>query len=167
MTDHRGPLPVPARITLALDSRGMWGAWVDEACGVEEPAVDEWESGDRVPTRAQVEALAELTNYPVGFFYRPVEDWEHEPQRIFICERDRRGENGLTIVETHVDWTGVLQVKQLTPDRPARRERKPSPLQETGPRDTSPKKRGCEYDEEPGAPGYCRCGMPRAHRSHR
>lgn len=162
MTDHRGPIPVPARITLALDSRGMFGAWVDEACGVAEPAVDQWEAGELVPTRHQVELLAELTGYPVEFFYRPFTEADAEPWRMFICERDRRGENGLTILETHVDYAGVLQVKQLTPDRPPRRERKPKATEEKK-TITS----GHDFDEERGAPGWCVCGAPKAHRSHR
>ena len=33
--------------------------------------VDEWEAGARVPTLEQVQALAELTGWPVRFFYLP------------------------------------------------------------------------------------------------
>lgn len=65
-------VPVPYRITTALDARGLYGPEVDRALGGEEPMVDLWESGDLVPTREQVEALAELTGYPVRFFYFPV-----------------------------------------------------------------------------------------------
>jgi hypothetical protein len=61
--------PVPWRITLALDSRGLDGPEVDIACGVVEPAVDQWERGEVVPTREQVEALATLTDYPARWFY--------------------------------------------------------------------------------------------------
>lgn len=79
-----GKRPSPKRITLALDSRDLYGPEVDLACGVEEPAVDEWEAGTRIPTFEQMEALAELTGYPIGFFYRP------DPEPItngFICVR--------------------------------------------------------------------------------
>lgn len=62
--------PNPERITTALDAAGLDGPEVDRACGVEEPAVDLWESGELVPTRQQVEALAKLTGFPPAFFYR-------------------------------------------------------------------------------------------------
>jgi hypothetical protein len=86
--------------------------------------VDQWEAGETVPTREQVDMLAALTLKPAEWFYRPAQDWELEPSRTFICDRSRRGENGLTVLETHIDYAGVLHVEQLTPDRPARRERK-------------------------------------------
>src|SRR5687767_4113086 len=35
--------PVPARITMALDMRGLDGADVDTQCGAAEPDVDLWE----------------------------------------------------------------------------------------------------------------------------
>ena len=63
--------PTPERITLALDFAGLEGPEVDEALGGEEPMVDEWEAGTRVPSLEQVQALAELTGWPVRFFYLP------------------------------------------------------------------------------------------------
>lgn len=59
---------IPHRITTALDIRKLYGPEVDRACGVEEPAVDEWEAGVRYPTWEQLLALAELTDFPVKFF---------------------------------------------------------------------------------------------------
>lgn len=59
---------IPHRITTALDLRELYGPEVDEACGVQEPAVDEWEQGVRYPTWEQLLALAELTQFPVKFF---------------------------------------------------------------------------------------------------
>jgi transcriptional regulator with XRE-family HTH domain len=59
---------IPHRITTALDLRALYGPEVDAACGVEEPAVDEWEQGVRYPTWEQLLALAELTGFPVKFF---------------------------------------------------------------------------------------------------
>lgn len=61
--------PNPARITMVLDAAGLWGPEVDRACGVEEPTVDLWESGELVPTRQQVEALAELCGVTPVLFY--------------------------------------------------------------------------------------------------
>ncbi len=68
---YAGRTPVPERITTALDLRMLYGPEVDRALGGEEPMVDEWESGERVPSFEQVQALAELTGFPVKFFYEP------------------------------------------------------------------------------------------------
>jgi hypothetical protein len=68
------PVPVPARITAALDLRGLYGPDVDTACGAREPDVDLWESGEASPTPHQVELLAALTRFPVAFFYTPYTD---------------------------------------------------------------------------------------------
>lgn len=66
---YAGKTPVPERITMALDLRQLYGPEVDQALGGEEPMVDEWEAGTRVPDFTQVEALAGLTGFPVKFFY--------------------------------------------------------------------------------------------------
>jgi hypothetical protein len=68
---YAGKTPTPERITMALDLRDLYGPEVDRALGGEEPMVDEWESGERVPALEQVRALAELTGFPVRFFYQP------------------------------------------------------------------------------------------------
>lgn len=67
---RNGP-PTPERITAALNIRDLYGPEVDEALGGQEPMVDEWETGERVPTTEQVQALAWLTDFPVAFFYLP------------------------------------------------------------------------------------------------
>ena len=66
---YAGKTPTPERITMALDLRELYGPEVDEALGGEEPMVDEWETGERIPTFGQVQALAELTGFLVRFFY--------------------------------------------------------------------------------------------------
>lgn len=86
--------PFPARITQALDAPAapgsvgpLEGPGVDEFCGVAEPTVDRWEAGEEIPTTEQLERLAELTGYPVAFFYR-------EPiplGRGFMCVRSGKG----------------------------------------------------------------------------
>ena len=68
---YAGKTPTPQRITTALDMRELYGPEVDQALGGEEPMVDEWESGVRVPSFTQVQALAMLTGFPVKFFYQP------------------------------------------------------------------------------------------------
>lgn len=65
-----GP-PTPERITAALDMCDLYGPEVDEALGGQEPMVDEWETGERVPTKEQIQALALLTGFPAKFFYLP------------------------------------------------------------------------------------------------
>lgn len=86
--------PNRKRITIALDIAGLYGPEVDRALGGEEPMVDEWEAGIRVPTFAQVEALAALAVYPVGFFYMP----DPEPSIGIICVRSGPGK-GCTVVD--------------------------------------------------------------------
>ena len=61
--------PTPERITMALNLCDLYGPEVDQALGGEEPMVDEWEAGVRVPDFVQVQALAEMTGFPVRFFY--------------------------------------------------------------------------------------------------
>jgi hypothetical protein len=65
----RAGRPYPDRITAALDMRGLDGPEVDVACGAAEPAVDRWEAGQEVPSRRQVELLADLTGFPVAWFF--------------------------------------------------------------------------------------------------
>lgn len=67
-------LVVPHRITLALDIRRLDGPGVDEACGVQPPAVDRWEQGLTYPTWDELCRLAILTDFPVAFF---TENAEH------------------------------------------------------------------------------------------
>lgn len=163
MTDHRHAPPIPARITVALDYIGAEGPWVDEALGGAEPMVDQWEAGELVPTPGQVEKLAQLTGFPVGFFYKPVAEWEAQPVRTFICSRARRGENGLTIVESYVDWAGVLQVRELTPPRPAYRPKKPKPASAVKrEEDAAARARPGVHvpEEDRHTPGACVCGLP-------
>lgn len=100
--------PVPARITMALDLRSLYGPEVDRECGTFEgnPAgdVDAWEEGRAIPSPEQVEALARLTSMPVDYFYKPADTI---PGQVFICDRSRR-KHGLTMVESRVDERGVL-----------------------------------------------------------
>lgn len=78
----------PSALTMALDSRGLYGPHVDIACGVEEPAVDQWEAGALYPSWEQLQALAALTGFPVQFFVDPHE----EPLGGgFMCIRGGRG----------------------------------------------------------------------------
>jgi transcriptional regulator with XRE-family HTH domain len=69
--ERRNGAPTPERITVALDICGLYGPEVDEALGGVEPMVDEWETGERIPTAQQVRALARLTGFPVDFFFLP------------------------------------------------------------------------------------------------
>jgi hypothetical protein len=104
----RPPHPVPARITLALDLRGLDGPEVDHACGVQEPAVDEWEAGTRIPTEEQLAALAWLTDLPVAFFYQPVMD----PTRgVWLCGHSGPKGGGRAVCET-VDQSDPIQQPQ-------------------------------------------------------
>ena len=68
---YAGKTPTPERITTALDMRELYGPEVDRALCGEEPMVDEWESGARIPAFEQVQRLSVLTGFPVKFFYQP------------------------------------------------------------------------------------------------
>ena len=156
MTDHRHAPPIPARITVALDAIGAEGAWVDEALDGAEPMVDQWEAGELVPTVGQVEKLAELTGFPVAFFYKPVADWEHEPLVVRICQRGRRGDNGTSVIKSWIDWAGVLHSEELTPPRPAYRPPKPKPAA-TPPSAAARGRHAPKQDRH--TPGVCVCGL--------
>lgn len=181
MTAYPGPVPIPARITQALDHAGLFGPEVDAALGVEEPTVDRWEAGEELPTPAQVERLAALTGRPVEWFSHPVADWEATRTRFFLCDRSRRGENGLVIAEAWIDWDGVQHVEELTPPRPPKRVKKPLLTSGGTSRDPgdvvineadsspaylrSPGRH--DYDPDPEVPGVCRCGVIERHGRHR
>lgn len=63
----------PDVLTLALNLAGQYGPEVDAACGVEEPTVDRWETGEIYPTFEQLLALTRLCQVGPAFFTR-----EHE-----------------------------------------------------------------------------------------
>lgn len=50
----------PWRITMYLNAKALYGPEVDQACGVEEPAVDLWEAGKLYPTWEQTLLLCQL-----------------------------------------------------------------------------------------------------------
>lgn len=64
---------VPGRITSALNLRKLYGPEVDVACEAQEPDVDQWEAGELYPDWHQVVALARLTDFPLKFFFLPMD----------------------------------------------------------------------------------------------
>lgn len=90
----RDGLVSPRAITAALDMRALYGPEVDEACGVQEPAVDQWEAGQLYPSWEQLDALARLTGFPVRFFTR---DQAGEITGGFMCQRSGRGKGCRTL----------------------------------------------------------------------
>lgn len=85
---------IPDRITTALDAKALYGPEVDLACGVEEPAVDEWEAGTRYPTWEQLRALAELCEVTTSMFTaEPISTFTS----VIICDRSKR-KNGCQVV---------------------------------------------------------------------
>lgn len=84
----REGLVSPRAITTALDTRALYGPEVDHACGVQEPAVDQWEAGQLYPTWEQLDALAKLTEFPVQFF---TSAHHGEITGGFLCRRGGRG----------------------------------------------------------------------------
>lgn len=87
---------IPDRITTALNAEGLYGPEVDLACGVEEPAVDEWEAGVRYPSWEQLKALAALCGVTPSMF--TVDPQVILTGHVFICDRSKR-KNGCQVVE--------------------------------------------------------------------
>lgn len=84
----------PFRITDALDSRGLDGPEVDEACLAHEPDVDQWEAGLLYPTFEQLLALAKLTDYPAHYFVIPPSEgdrmgWKFSTLRFHVSKAER------------------------------------------------------------------------------
>jgi len=91
----RSGRPYPYRITQALDLRGLDGPEVDVACGAVEPAVDRWEAGTEVPSRRQIELLAQLTGMLVGWFFtEPLVRVDH----MIVCSVDESMREGTCTV---------------------------------------------------------------------
>lgn len=139
---------------MALDLRELDGPEVDVACDVVEPAVDQWETGDLVPTAEQVRLLAVLTDFPEEYFYAPVEPGT---QRSLLC-----GTDGLTVCTSTVDERGVLTT---TYEEHPKRRRKPAVEKPAGPPDPAKPHR---FVKDPVTPSVCRvCELPGANRRHR
>lgn len=104
------PRVVPARITMALDSRGLGGPDVDLACGTWEGNpdgdVDAWEVAEAVPSPVQVAMLAALTRHPVAWFYRPLPPGPLLGGPVFVCYGNRR--KSAILAPDVVDDRGVL-----------------------------------------------------------
>lgn len=90
--------PVPERITWALDMPQAPGAegplegpGVDEFCGVQEPTVDLWETGEVIPSEEELARLAELTGYSLEWFYRPVLDLSGPGTFMCVGDGPRHG----------------------------------------------------------------------------
>ncbi len=117
--------PVPARITIALDAGGHEGPQVDLAVGTFErnPAgdVDVWECGLAVPTGEQVRLLAELTGFPIAWFYEPFEPGPilGRPGPLIICySRKADGKRCHVVEQSHVDENGGLHYGGEPPRTP-------------------------------------------------
>lgn len=92
----RGGFVIPARITMMLDLRSLYGPEVDAACGVEEPTVDRWESGEVYPTWEQLQALARLCECGTIWFTDSI-PWTHMGT-VFICDRSKRVGQGAQVL---------------------------------------------------------------------
>lgn len=154
--------PVPARITWALNSRGLEGPTVDEKCDTWEgnPAgdVDDWEAARATPRPEQVLALAKLTHYPVGWFYLPVQPG---PQLggVWISWRGRRGCE--YVPADVVDERGVVLAPDAAePADPRDVQIGLFPLGDVQ-ADTGPRRRKTPVSSTPAAPGAGRRRRPR------
>jgi hypothetical protein len=91
----------PWRITQALNAGGHYGPEVDVACGVTEPAVDQWEAGELYPTWVQVLRLARLTDVMPGFFYKDGPD--HAGGVVFLCDRQHPSRSEVHVIPPRLD----------------------------------------------------------------
>jgi hypothetical protein len=80
-----GRRPEPSRITVALDTAGLFGAEADRTLGVIEPTVDLWEQGVIVPTDDQIADLAARAGVTVEWFYGP----PIRPIVVRVCYRKK------------------------------------------------------------------------------
>jgi hypothetical protein len=80
---------IPARITIALDIRELHGPEVDDHVGTyhgnPDGDVDRWEQALAVPSAEQVRLLAELTDFPLAWFYRPIKPGPVTDGPIMMC----------------------------------------------------------------------------------
>ncbi|WP_037165066.1 hypothetical protein [Rhodococcoides fascians] len=102
-------VPVPYRITAALDLADLHGPAVDAALEVREPTVDNWEAGTLRPSPADVERLSKLTGFAVEWFYRPAPD----PFVGFLCSR---GRGGCELVDERPDAPVISLFPAAAPD---------------------------------------------------
>lgn len=79
----------PSRLTLARKRRGLRKKELAAKVGVSERSVTSWE-GDDVPTDANLEALAQATQFPLSFFHRPAIDLTEAKHASFRSLRSMR-----------------------------------------------------------------------------
>lgn len=104
-----GRLFQPWALTQALDSRDLYDPELSNALDVPVGEVDRWEEGITIPTVEQAKAIAEVTGYPLRFFYQ-----DKPPPQIdgmFICP------GGWTEVEQYVSiGRGRWKLERDRPD---------------------------------------------------
>jgi hypothetical protein len=105
---------------MALDSRGLHGPDVDPACGTwvgnPDGDVEAWENADAVPSPAQLVALAELTRYPIAWFYRPLPAGPLLGGPVHVCFTNRR--KSVVLAPDVVDERGVLLCEGQPREKP-------------------------------------------------
>lgn len=87
---------VPARISIAMDIAGLDGHGVDLRCGTyhgnPDGDIDRWEQALKTPSPEQVRLMAEVTGFPIAWFYRPARPGPTPGDGpVWICWRDKRG----------------------------------------------------------------------------
>lgn len=83
-------IPTPSRITIALDLGGLFGKEADATLGVVLGVVDRWESGEVVPTDAQLADLAGRAGVTVEWLYGE----PFEPVTFWMCFRTKKAAGG-------------------------------------------------------------------------
>lgn len=128
----RGGAPWPARITQALDLPAgggppLEGPEVDVACGAVEPAVDRWETGEEIPTLDQLQRLADLTGYRLGFFF--LEPVELDVSAAWFCVRSGKGKGCYRGDDPALERALAEPAQQLELTAAPPRVRRPRPVE--------------------------------------
>lgn len=78
---------IPYRIKQARVSRGLSMVELSELVSVSKQAISQYEMGKNAPSKAILNAIANILKYPVSFFYKPVFVNENASSAVFFRSR--------------------------------------------------------------------------------
>lgn len=107
-----GRLFQPWRLTLALDMGDLYDPELSKALDCAVGEVDRWEEGMAMPTDEQAKILAELTGYPLAWFYKPGPPPQMDT--VFMC--GPRGGGAVEPTEYVALGRGRWKIKADRPD---------------------------------------------------
>ena len=78
---------IPYRIKQARVSRGLSMVELSELVSISKQAISQYEMGKNAPSKAVLNAIANVLKYPVSFFYKPVLANENASSAVFFRSR--------------------------------------------------------------------------------